>query len=418
MTVRKEVLKICKNTQKASQKFCNISTKLKNKILNSVADDIENMVESILKANQKDISYAQENQIEQSKIERLTLNNDRVLGLAKSIRDIVSLEDPVGKTLYHAKRNNGLEIRRVSIPLGTMLAIFESRPNVAIDISALALKSGNSVILRSGHESINSAKVLVDIFRSALKRHGVDQNLVTLIEKTDREYVKQLLKMDKYIDVVVPRGGKSLIQAVMKGTKIPIFKHLDGNCHTYVNQYADFDKARKIVRNAKLRRVSICGATESLLVDAKIADQILPLLVSDLSSEGCEIRGDNASQKIDPRIKPANAKDYAAEYLDKIISVKIVAGVTAAIRHINKFSSGHTEAIITENDKVAQKFFQGVGSAIVMQNASTQFADGGEFGLGAEVGISTGKMHARGPVGLEQLTTYKYIVTSDCAIRP
>lgn len=418
MTIRKKVVKICKNTQKASQKFNKISTKIKNRILDEVASNIESSLDNIILANQKDISYAKDNAIEQSKIDRLTLNNERVLALAKSIRNIIVLEDPVGKILYHTKRENGLEIKRVSVPLGTILAIFESRPNVAIDISSLALKSGNAVILRCGHESINSAKVLIDIFRSALEKFKIDKNLVTLIEDGDRDYVKQLLKMDKYIDVVVPRGGKSLIQAVIKGTKIPIFKHLDGNCHTYVNQYADFDKARKIVLNAKMRRVSICGATESLIIDSKIADQLLPLLVSDLINEGCEVRGDNASKKIDNRIESANAKDYAAEYLDKIISVKVVAGITAAIRHVNKFSSGHTESIITENKKAANKFFEGVGSAIVMQNASTQFADGGEFGLGAEVGISTGKMHARGPVGLEQLTTYQYIVTSDCAIRP
>ncbi len=417
MTVRKEVVAICKTVKEASKKAGNISTKLKNDVLQLVADRIEGGVESIMAANKADIKYAKENNIESSKIERLTLDECRIIGLAKSVRDIAQLPDPVGRVLYDVKRENGLEIKRVSTPIGVMLAIFESRPNVAIDIASLALKSGNAVILRSGKESVNSAKALIDIFASALGEFGLDQGLVSLIENTDRDYVKYLLKMDQYIDVVIPRGGHSLIQAVVKGTKIPIFRHLSGNCHTYVNQKADFDKARKIIVNAKLRRVSICGATESLVVDKAIASEILPKIVDDLVKEGCEVRGDSLSQKIDGRINLANLKDFGQEYLSKTISVKIVPGITAAIKHINKYSSGHTEAIVTEDEKAAQKFFDNIDSAIVMQNSSTQFADGGEFGLGAEVGISTGKLHARGPVGLEQLTTYKYVVTSDCAVR-
>ncbi len=417
MTIRKEVVKICKAVKKASKKGANISAKVKNNILQAVASKIENKVDDILKANQLDIDYSKKNNIESSKIERLTLDKERILGLAKSIRDICELQDPVGKILYHVKRENNLEIKRISTPIGVLLAIFESRPNVAIDIASLALKSGNAVILRCGRESVNSSKILTDIFRSALQEFNLDQDLVTFIDSADRDYVKHLLKMGKYIDVVIPRGGHSLIEAVEKSTKIPIFRHLSGNCHSYIHQKADFDKARKIIFNAKLRRVSICGATESLIVDKSIASKILPKIVEDLAAEGCEVRGDPASQKIDARIKRATIKDYSTEYLNKTISVKIVSGITAAIKHINKYSSGHTESIITEDDKAAQKFFNNIDSAIVMQNASTQFADGGEFGLGAEVGISTGKLHARGPVGLEQLVTYKYVVTSECATR-
>ncbi len=418
MPVRREVARICKSVKEASRKSANLSTAIKNNILNRVADKIESSVEEILSANRKDIEYATQNNIEKSKIDRLTLDSARVTGLAKSIRDIVSLDDPVGKVLYHTKRDNGLEIKRVSTPIGVLFAIFESRPNVAIDIAALALKSGNAAILRSGKESVNSSKALIDIFKSALEEFSINPDIITFIENTDRNYVKYLLKMDKYIDVVIPRGGESLIKAIVKATKIPIFRHLSGNCHTYIHQRADIEKARKIVKNAKLRRVSICGATESLIIDKNIAKEVLPKIADDLISQGCEIRGDGPSQKIDSRIKPATLKDYSTEYLDKIISVKIVSGVTAAIKHINKHSSGHTEAIITEDDKAAQKFFKNIDSAITMQNASTQFADGGEFGLGAEVGISTGKLHARGPVGLDQLTTYKYVVTSNCATRP
>lgn len=417
MTIRKEVLSICKGVKLASFGAGNISVKLRNKVLSEVRQGIGRRMDEILLLNKKDIEYAQGNKIEESKIERLTLNEDRVRGLCNSIDGIVDLADPLGRVLYHVKRDNGLEIKRISTPIGVLFAVFESRPNVAIDIASLALKSGNAVILRCGKESINSAKILIDIFRESLVNNGLDQDLVTLIQDTDREYVKHLLKMDKYIDVVIPRGGKSLIKAITKATKIPIFKHLDGNCHTYIHQGADLNKAVDLVINAKLRRVSICGATESLVVDKKIAEQFLPKVANELIAKDCKILGDNLSQKIDARIEPATIKDYGTEYLDKAISVKIVPGITAAIRHINKYSSGHTESIVTEDKKAAQKFFDNIESAIVMNNASTQFADGGEFGLGAEVGISTGKMHARGPVGLEQITTYKYVVTADCATR-
>ena len=417
MTIKRKVSTICKQVKSAVQDSVNLSEKVKNQVLRSVASKIEQNIDKIIAANKVDIAYAVENKIEPAKIERLTLAESNIRGFCSTIEDICNLPDPVGRTLYHAKRDNGLDIKRVSTPLGVLFAIFESRPNVAIDIASLALKSGNGVILRSGKESLNSAKILIDLFRQSLEEFKLDKNLVVLIEDTDRDYVKHLLKMDKYIDVVIPRGGKSLITEVIKSTKIPIFRHLDGNCHTYVNQKADFNKARKIILNAKLRRVSICGATESLVIDKNIAAEILPKIVDDLIGGGCEIRGDLASTKIDNRIILANSKDFSTEYLDKIVSVKIVLGITAAINHINKNGSGHTESIITEDDKAAQKFFDGINSAIVMQNASTQFADGGEFGLGAEVGISTGRLHARGPVGLEQLTTYKYVVTSDCAVR-
>lgn len=339
------------------------------------------------------------------------------MALAASVREITKLPDPVGKILYDVTRENGLHIKRITTPLGVLLAIYESRPNVTSDIAALSLKSGNAVILRCGSDCIHTSKIIADIYREALDHFNVDKDAVTLVLNTEREYVTELLKMENYIDVVVPRGGKSLIKAVMDNTKIPVFRHLDGNCHTYIHEKADLEKARKILLNAKMRRVGICGATESLLIDKKIAKKILPLIADDLTEAGCQMRGDEQSLEIDARILPAQEKDYYTEFLDKIISIKIVKDLDDAIKNIATYSSSHTESIVTEDKKAAEKFLQKVNSAIVMHNASTQFADGGEFGLGAEVGIATGKMHARGPVGLEQLVTYKYIVEADCGLR-
>lgn len=417
MTIKSAVKQICINAKTAFKTAPNLTTELKNKVLLDAAHTIRLSAQEIIAANKKDVEFAKNNNIENAKLDRLILDENRINNLANSLVEISHLADPTGKVLYHTNRENGLDIKRITCGVGVLLAIFESRPNVALDISALAFKASNAVILRAGSESINSAKALVDIFRASLKKFNLDENFVYLVESTDRNYVKELLKMQDFIDVVIPRGGKSLIEAVMKGTKIPVFKHLDGNCHTYVHTKADFDKARKITINAKLRRVGICGATESLLIDKKIAKEFLPLIAHDLFTNGCEMRGDNIAQALDSRISPATKQDYKTEYLDKIISIKIVKNLDDAIDHINKYGSAHTESIITEDNEAVKKFFAKVDSAIVMHNASTQFADGGEFGLGAEVGIATGKLHARGPVGLEQLVTYKYVVEADCALR-
>lgn len=417
MNIKSAVKKICINAKMAANDASNLTTELKNKILLDVAHEVRTNIAVIIAENKKDVEFAKKNNIENAKLDRLILDENRINALANSLIEISHLTDPTHKVLYHTTRDNGLNIKRVTCPIGVLLAIFESRPNVAIDISALAFKSSNAVILRAGSESINSAKILVDIFRKSLEKFSVNKDFVYLVESTNRDYVKELLKMQNFIDVVIPRGGKSLIEAVMKGTKIPVFKHLDGNCHTYVHTKADFEKARKITLNAKLRRVGVCGATESLLIDKKIAKEFLPLIAHDLFTNGCEMRGDNMAQALDSRISPATKQDFKTEYLDKIISIKIVKNLDDAIDHINKFGSAHTESIITEDETAVKKFFARVDSAIVMHNASTQFADGGEFGLGAEVGIATGKLHARGPVGLEQLVTYKYIVDADCALR-
>ena len=415
--VKSKVLKICNDTKKASFELACLDSSAKDQVLLEVVRLLKKHTPKILKANQKDIKIAKENRLDSAKIDRLILDEKRISDLANAVKEIAKFPDPVGKTLYDTKRENGLRIRRISTPIGVLLAIFESRPNVTSDIAALALKSGNAVILRCGSDSINSSKALAEIYREALEKFNLNKDCVTLVPNAEREYVLELLKMDSHIDVVIPRGGKSLIKAVTENTKIPLFKHLDGNCHTYIHEKADIQKARKILLNAKMRRVGICGATESLLIDRKIAKKVLPLIANDLFAVDCEMRGDEEAVGFDDRIKKAETKDFYTEFLDKIISIKVVRDIDEAIKHIANYGSSHTESIVTEDVKAAETFLKKVNSAIVMHNASTQFADGGEFGLGAEVGIATGKLHARGPVGLEQLVTYKYIVEAECALR-
>jgi glutamate-5-semialdehyde dehydrogenase len=412
-----KVKKFCESSKKASKQIAILDAKKKDQVLLEVAKLIKKNSKKIIEENKKDVELARKNKLSDAKIDRLILNKERIDSLAKSLEEITELPDPVGKILYQTKRKSGINIQRISVPIGVILAIYESRPNVTSDIAALSIKSGNSVILRCGSDSINSSRIIAEIYRLVLKKLKLDENIVILIADEKREYLNYLLKMDKYIDVVVPRGSKSLIEAVIDNTKIPVFRHLDGNCHVYLHQECDFEKAVKIVVNAKMRRTGICGAAESLLVDEKIAKKIIPLIVDSLNKLGCEIRGDKNSIAINKKIKPAKEEDFYFEYLDKIISLKIVKNIDEAICHIEKYGSSHTESIVTENKKAAEKFLQEVNSAIVMHNTSTQFADGGEFGLGAEVGISTGKLHARGPVGLEQLVTYKYVVKSNCALR-
>lgn len=421
MSIKKLSQIIAQNAQIASLDIANLSTDLKNKILLEIAKNIRANKDEIIAANQSDVALAKQNHLSAAKIDRLILDEKRIDNLANAVADIADLNDPVGKILYDVHRPNGLHIRRISVPIGVILAIYESRPNVTSDIAALGFKSGNAVILRAGKESFKTSQKIAEIYQNTLQKFGINPNCVSYVQSTDRDYVKELLKLDKFIDVVIPRGGKELIKAIMKLSKITVFKHLDGNCHTYIESEADLQKAIKITANAKMRRVGVCGATESLLIDQKIAKEFLPKIISELGNLGCEVRGDKAVQKIaqDNHLKvlKANNQDFYTEYLDAIIALKVVKNIDQAIDHINKYSSSHTESIITENQDQAEKFFKEVNSAIVMHNASTQFADGGEFGLGGEVGISTGKLHARGPVGLDQLTIYKYIVEANCGVR-
>jgi glutamate-5-semialdehyde dehydrogenase len=351
-------------------------------------------------------------------LDRLALNFDRVEAIAKGLEEVAALDDPIGQVISAWDRPNGLNISRVRIPLGVVGVIYESRPNVTSDAGALCLKSGNAAILRSGSESFQSSMAIMECLQQGLELSGLTKKAIQLVPTKDRAAVGEMLTMVDFIDVIVPRGGKSLIKRVTAESKVPLFKHLEGICHTYIDGAADEHKARKIVLNAKMRRVGICGATETLLVDCSLTNKMLPNLVNDLIDSGCEVRGDERTQTVDTRVKAANEDDWNTEYLDAIISVKVVNGIEGAIEHITKHSSEHTDAIITEDETVAEKFLNKVNSAIVMVNASTQYADGGEFGMGAEIGISTGKLHARGPVGVEQLTSFKYKVRGTGQCRP
>ncbi len=402
----------------ASNQVKNFTSEEKNNLLIKIAEKINLDKELILNANQKDISIASET-IDKAMLDRLALNSDRVDSIINSINDIVLLEDPINKVINKNERPNGMLVERVSVPLGVIGIIYESRPNVTIDASVLCLKAGNSVILRGGKESYYSNLQLVTSARNALEESNYDKNIIQFIETTDRDAVDYMLsEMSQYIDVIIPRGGKGLVKKVQDKAKIPVIGHLDGICHVYVDEFADKDKAEQVVNNSKLRRTGICGAAETLLVHKDCIDSHLPSIINILESGGCEIRGDEMITKNYPDLIKANEDDWKTEYLDSIISIKIVADVNDAINHISKYGSNHTESIITENKENAELFLNHVGSAIVMHNTSTQFADGGEFGLGAEIGIATGKLHARGPVGLEGLTTYKYKVRGDGQIRP
>jgi len=404
--------------QTAGRALAMASSEAKNTALCEAAKAIRARKTEIIAANDEDVAAAKQKGLTPAMIDRLVLNDERIEGMAAGLEAIADLPDPVGRTLSEWNRPNGLKIRRVSVPLGVIGVIYESRPNVTADAGALCLKAGNAAILRGGSESFLSSGLIHSCLVDGLKAAGLPADAIQRVPTTDRAAVGEMLTMVGLIDVIVPRGGKSLIERVTAESKVPLFKHLEGICHTYVDRAADMDKARSIVLNAKMRRTGICGATETLLVDTAAGDGVLKDLVVDLLDAGCEVRGDGAAQAADARVKAATDEDWDTEYLDAIIAVKVVDGVGGALRHINSHSSGHTDAIITEDDKTAETFLNTVDSAIVMLNASTQFADGGEFGMGAEIGISTDKMHARGPVGVEQLTSFKYQVVGTGQTRP
>jgi glutamate-5-semialdehyde dehydrogenase len=370
----------------------------------------------ILAANARDLEAARAQGMSKAMLDRLMLDDARVRAMAKAIEDVALLPDPVGEVIADWTRPNGLRIQRVRVPIGVIGVIFESRPNVAADAGALCLKAGNACILRGGSESFQSVSAIVAALRKGLARARVPEAAIQMVPTADRAAVGRMLTLTEFIDVIVPRGGKSLIERVTAESRVPLFKHLEGICHTYVDAAADPAKARAVVLNAKMRRTGICGATETLLVDRKNHRALLPPILDDLIAAGCEVRGDADTRALDPRVKPAAAEDWDTEYLDAILSVRVVDGVEGAIAHIRAHGSGHTDAIVTEDAAAAETFLGKVDSAIVMVNASTQFADGGEFGMGAEIGISTDKLHARGPVGVEQLTSFKYVVrgTGQC----
>lgn len=394
----------------AARKLSGASTDAKNKALLAAATAIRADADAIKAANAKDMDAGRAKGLSGALLDRLELNDSRIAAMAKGLEEIAALADPVGATLTEWTRPNGLKIARVRTPLGVIGIIYESRPNVTADAGGLCLKAGNACILRGGSESIHSSRAIYVALQHGLAAAGLPEDAIQMVPTTDRAAVGEMLTMTRYIDVIVPRGGASLVERVMRDSRVPTFQHLIGLCHTYIHERADADKARKIVLNAKMRRTGICGATETLLVDAAVATKMLPPILNDLIAAGCEIRGDEAVQAMDKRVIPATALDWDTEYLDAILSVKVVPNLDAAVAHIQAHGSEHTEAIITEDTDAAEKFMDALDSAIVLHNASTQFADGGEFGMGAEIGIATGKLHARGPVGVEQLTTFKYKV--------
>jgi glutamate-5-semialdehyde dehydrogenase len=403
----------------ASAVLARASRTAKDAALTEAAALLRQRVPEILQANALDMEAARVRQLSGALTDRLMLNAARIEAMAAGLESIAALSDPIGSVLAEWTRPNGLVIQRVRVPLGVLAIIYESRPNVTADAGALCLKSGNAVILRAGSESVHSSRAIHACLVGGLVAAGLPSTAVQLVPTTDREAVRYLLaEMADTIDVVVPRGGKGLIERVQREARVPVIGHLDGNCHVYVDRDADLAMACSVVLNAKLRRTGICGAAETLLVDQAAVSTHLAPLIEALLAAGCEVRGDALSQAVDSRVQAATEDDWYTEYLDAIIAVKVVADVDAACAHIAHYGSAHTESIITNNDATAECFLSQVDSAIVLHNASTQFADGGEFGMGAEIGISTDKFHARGPVGVEQLTSYKYVVRGKGQVRP
>jgi len=407
-----------KAAKNAAHVLANSSTDTKNRAIKLAAEAIRDHVDSIIQQNCRDVEEGEAKGLTSAMLDRLKLDEDRINGMASGLDAIAGLNDPVGDVLDSWNRPNGLSISRVRVPLGVIGIIYEARPNVTADAGGLCLKSGNASILRGGSESFHSSASIFECLKLALKAADLPEGVIQMVPTTDRSAVSEMLIMTDYIDVIVPRGGRSLVELVQTEAKVPIFAHLEGICHTYVDADSNPDMARDIVVNAKMRRTGICGATETLLIDQNAVATHLPVILDSLNRAGCEIRGDKETQALDSRVAAATDIDWDTEYLDSIISVRQVDGVEEAIDHINLHGTEHTDAIITNNTDKAELFLNGINSAIAVHNASTQFADGGEFGMGAEIGISTGKIHARGPVGVEQLTTFKYIVRGDGQTRP
>lgn len=412
-----ELINKGKKAKKVSFILSNLSTLEKNKGLNAMANSLVNNKEEILKANKIDLQASMEKGTSKSMLDRLALTEERIEGMSNGLRQVVALPDPIGEVLGMWTRPNGLQIGQKRVPLGVIGIIYEARPNVTSDAAGLCFKAGNAVILRGGSEAINSNKAIVKVLREGLKSVGLPEDSIQLIEDTSREVATEMMKLNDYIDVLIPRGGAGLIQAVVKNATVPVIETGTGNCHIYVDEYADFEMAKNIVINAKTSRPSVCNAAEKLLVHEKIAKDFMPIILKELRDKDVEIRGDKSSIAYDSSIKKANKEEWYNEYLDYIIAVKVVNDIDEAIDIINHYGSGHSEAIITKDYGNSQKFLQKVDAAAVYVNASTRFTDGEEFGFGAEIGISTQKLHARGPMGLKELTTIKYIIYGNGQIR-
>ena len=411
------LISIGKNAKSAAKVLSIASPETKNKALCAIAKALVENSEEIIKSNKKDLENGKANGLSDAMLDRLMLDNARIEKIASSILEIVALPDPVGKTLSGTTRPNGLHISKVSVPLGVIAVIFEARPNVTADAAALCIKSGNTVILRGGKEAINSNIAMAKIMRTAVSESGLPEDCIQLIDRTDRETASELMKLNEYVDVLIPRGGKGLIQSVVKNSTVPVIRTGEGNCHIYIDKDADIDTAAEIVLNAKASRVSVCNACETLLVHKDIAEFALIAVKEKLDTKNVVIIGDEKVQEILPDVVPATEEDWKTEYLDYKLAVKVVADIDEAISHIATYSTDHSESIITENYSAAEKFVNEVNSSAVYVNASTRFTDGGEFGFGAEIGISNQKLHVRGPVGLPELTSYKYVIRGNGQIR-
>ena len=416
--LQRQMLELGAAARAAATVLAQTPVEAKNLALRTAAAALRDGGAAILAANATDMAAAEQRNLTPALLDRLLLTPERIEAMAKGLEAVAELADPVGDTIAEWQRPNGLRIARVRVPLGVVGIIYESRPNVTADAGTLCLKSGNAAILRGGSESFHSARAIHDCLLTGLQAAGLPEGAIQLVPTRDRAAVGMMLTMPQHIDIIVPRGGRGLIERVQTESRIPVIAHLDGNCHVYVDGSADLEMARQISLNAKLRRTGICGASETLLVDRQCAASHLAPLVKDLLDAGCEVRGDENTQGADQRVVSATEADWGTEFLDSIIAVKVVDGLDAAIAHIENYGSHHTECIIADDMQTAERFLAEVDSAIVLHNASTQFADGSEFGMGAEIGISTNRLHARGPVGVEQLTSYKYVVHGQGQVRP
>ena len=411
-------LNIGKQARSAARTLALASTSQKNNALNAMAKHIRGLAAKIQLANDQDVKAAKSKDLKSSFIDRLTLNTARIEAMAQGLEDIAALDDPVGRVQEKWVRPNGMEISRVSVPIGVIGMIFESRPNVTADAGGLCLKSGNAAILRGGTDGFATSQTIVTALQEGLRDSGLDPNCIQMVQTTSRDAVGEMLSgLNGTIDLIIPRGSRSLVARVQTDARVPVFSHLEGICHVYVDKAADLEMAKAIVLNSKMRRTGVCGSAETILIDRAKISNLAPI-ISTLINAGCEVRGDAQSMAANSAVKPATEEDWSTEYLDSIVSMRVVDGVDAAIAHITKYGSQHTDSIVTEDKATAEHFLNDLDSAIVLHNASTQFADGGEFGFGAEIGIATGKMHARGPVGVNQLTTFKYQIRGNGQIRP
>ncbi len=416
-SIKKQILELGRNARRASRALMGWTADRKNRALESMADHLVRHIPQILEANKKDVTEAQENGLSDAMVDRLLLNEERIKAMIQGVRDVAALPDPVGRVLKSWEKENGLLLKKIAVPIGVIGMIYESRPNVTADAAALCLKASNAIILRGGSESLRSNQAIADALQEGGRAAGLPEHAIQLVPMRDRDAVRALITMDQYVDVIIPRGGEGLIRAVAENATVPVLKHYEGICHVYVDGEADPVKAWSIVENAKCQRPGVCNAAETLLVDSALDAEWLIKMANILEARGVELRGDERARRVVSSMKAVTEEDWRTEYLDLILSVRMVDGIEQAVEHINTYGSGHSDAIVTENPEKQDYFGRMVDSAAVYLNASTRFTDGAEFGMGAEIGISTDRLHARGPVALEELTTYKYVVTGSGQIR-